>query len=943
MKKCHIRLTVLLMLLSIGTTVMAAADSHRKYDEQHPVIIVGDWDKPPYEFQNDQGIPTGSNIDVMRAVLDQLDIPCQFMLKEWGNAIKAFERGEADLILANARRYRKPPFHVSRNIINYNRIRALTLGDTVPPLSMRQLIEGGVVLKPSDYSLYYFLQENPDYINHIEFQSPKVAFLGIRDKDYKYFVWGEEPLKWKTREFNMEQDGFILNEVDIPVSEIHIIGRDKELIDEIDDAYSRLKQSGEVENINRRWFSDGDTEGMTHVPLSVYIILAILVLTALAYFVSRLARSHAKRASRHSSELNEMMYKALQMGSFYVMQYDIARNKLSNRYGSFLPAGGMTMEEFSSRIHLKEQKEFRNKIELMTQGRERRTAINKRWNAGTPEEPRWLNLIGHSMVELDDNGRPAYIINTVNDVTKDVEEVREAHDLSHKYVRLSNMPMVAMSFYDKEGNLLDINETMRQLCHFDLVENERYYWQVNMYDIPAFRDLFPPGSKEERSSCQRLERPHGEDDSFIEFEVRPLQNTKGEVVNYIVSAIDVTEEHDSDQDMHRKNREMQAAVNQINQLELQLQYILEKTNMYVWQLDFSKRTIAYTQVLRQPEYTVSFEEYYDYMYDDKRETAVKTLEHPETWKEQFSLERHFKRSLLAGLEGDRWYSISGISITDENGNATGMFGIIRDITDQRNAEQKLRQETLRAESSGLQKSMFLASMTHELRTPLNSIVGFSDLLRTTDNPEERKEFIRIIRTHCDILLRLITDILEASTLSDTQIQIVPKQTDFAQEFDNICQALCRRVENPNVTFVKQAPCTRLVTTIDMDRIKQVVTNFVTNSVKHTRQGHIKIGYCLQKRKVKGEGSPDGSRNGIYLYCEDTGTGIPKEKQHTIFERFVKLNEFVQGTGLGLTICKNIIERCNGEIGVDSEEGKGSTFWFWIPCEIEDYIIEEEKN
>ena len=90
--------------------------------------------------------------------------------------------------------------------------------------------------------------------------------------------------------------------------------------------------------------------------------------------------------------------------------------------------------------------------------------------AGTAEEPRWLNLIGHSLVELDDDGRPAYIINTVNDVTKDVEEVREAHDLSHKYERLSNMPMVALSFYDEEGNLSDINETMRRLCHFDKLE-----------------------------------------------------------------------------------------------------------------------------------------------------------------------------------------------------------------------------------------------------------------------------------------------------------------------------------------------------------------------------------------------------------------------------------------------------------------------------------------
>ena len=106
--------------------------------------------------------------------------------------------------------------------------------------------------------------------------------------------------------------------------------------------------------------------------------------------------------------------------------------------------------------------------------------------------------------------------------------------------------------------------------------------------------------------------------------------------------------------------------------------------------------------------------------------------------------------------------------------------------------------------------------------------------------------------------------------------------------------------------------------MDSGRIQQVITNFVTNAVKYTQQGHIKVGY-------REEG------NGLYIYCEDTGTGIPKDKCEKVFDRFVKLNDFVQGTGLGLSICKAIIDQCHGKIGVNSEEGKGSTFWIWIPC------------
>jgi signal transduction histidine kinase len=234
------------------------------------------------------------------------------------------------------------------------------------------------------------------------------------------------------------------------------------------------------------------------------------------------------------------------------------------------------------------------------------------------------------------------------------------------------------------------------------------------------------------------------------------------------------------------------------------------------------------------------------------------------------------------------------------------------------AQERLKKERTRAEVSGMMKSAFLANMTHEIRTPLNAIVGFSDLLQVIDDPADRKEFIRIIRNNCDMLLRLINDILEASDTNQS-LTITSTALDFSQVFDDICQTLEQRVQEPGVQFIKDNPYETYPTELDKGRVQQVITNFVTNAVKYTHQGHIKVGYREQ----------DG---GLYIYCEDTGAGIPKDKQASVFERFVKLNDFVQGTGLGLSICKNIAERCGGKIGVFSEgEGKGSTFWLWIPC------------
>jgi len=330
---------------------------------------------------------------------------------------------------------------------------------------------------------------------------------------------------------------------------------------------------------------------------------------------------------------------------------------------------------------------------------------------------------------------------------------------------------------------------------------------------------------------------------------------------------------------------------------------------------------------------MSLAEYVDAMDDVEQQDSTSAMANKDIISKPFNVIHHFKRGLIT--DGPEWFAISGMPLHDKQGRLIGQFGVIRIITDLMEAQQRLKEETSRAEDSGRLKSAFLANMTHEIRTPLNAIVGFSDLLPVIDEPEERMEFIRIIRNNCDMLLRLINDILEASSMGQA-LAIEPEEVDFAQVFDDICQTLAQRVQEPGVEFIKDNPYTTFRTVLDKGRVQQVLTNFTTNAVKYTHEGHIKVGYRQEVRAVGGA----EPRQGLYFYCEDTGAGIPKEKQPKVFERFVKLNDFVQGTGLGLSICQSIADRCGGEIGVSSEgEGHGSTFWFWIPCE----EIKETKN
>ena len=274
---------------------------------------------------------------------------------------------------------------------------------------------------------------------------------------------------------------------------------------------------------------------------------------------------------------------------------------------------------------------------------------------------------------------------------------------------------------------------------------------------------------------------------------------------------------------------------------------------------------------------------------------------------------------LKGKEQKTWYAMNSLPDYDNEGKLKGCFGLIRDIDELISIQTKMKEETERANDSGRLKSVFLANMTHEIRTPLNAIVGFCDVLQAVESPEERAEFIKIILNNCDLLMQLINDILVISELDSNGLVLRPAKVDFAESFNMICTSLHQRVQEPTVEFIAENPFDKLEVFLDITRIQQVITNFLTNAVKYTHNGHIKLGYRKEN-------------NGLYIYCEDTGAGIPADKCDKIFGRFVKLNDYIQGAGLGLSICKAIAEKCGGNIGVESEVGKGSTFWIWIPLE-----------
>ena len=233
-------------------------------------------------------------------------------------------------------------------------------------------------------------------------------------------------------------------------------------------------------------------------------------------------------------------------------------------------------------------------------------------------------------------------------------------------------------------------------------------------------------------------------------------------------------------------------------------------------------------------------------------------------------------------------------------------------------KKELIQAKERAEESDRLKSAFLANMSHEIRTPLNAIVGFSSILGTEVSEEERVEYLDIIERNNELLLQLINDILDLSKIEAGTLEYVYANVDINKMVSEIEQATSIRLTNKDVRLVTVTPLPGLLLYTDQRRITQVFNNFISNALKFTAAGSITIGY----------GMPENSY--IRFYVTDTGTGISSENAQGIFNRFVKLDSFKQGTGLGLAISQNIVKELKGEIGVESQLSKGSTFWFTLP-------------
>ena len=922
----HVTRLVPILLALLLSSARAEARFSDRYDSQHPLVVNCDWELPPYEFLDDNGQPAGYTIELLSAIFKKLDVPYRFVLRENPLAYDTATHNRSHLFLVPTLMADERDFYLSSNVVYYYRIKMASRVDAPPVKSLNDISPGDMLILRLDGQIAPFLLPRLKSRANVEYHAPMEALSGVASSKYDYFIWGEEPLKWKIKELNLEN--VRISDIGFPISEIRIGGYDEELIDAIDDQYARMEQVGDIDQLRDKWLHP-ERKHDNASPVFLYIAIAAGLLVLVLFLLNRLIVRNVRRMTKKNSEQTRLMNMVIDMGGYMVTEYNAKLDRFKNIRGNLIDEQH-TMKDVVKTLHQDDVPSFRQKAEELLSDRQDGTGQVFRRNDGTADEPHWQYLAGDGIKECDERNHIDYLL-VAKDITKDMDEQNVNSELATKYLKAFDNSLVAMSFYDAKGKLLDMNERMNEIVGVN-DENLKFFKDTILFEAPLFQGILFEGMREAVHACQHMYYPEIHLDKYLEYHVRPVV-ADGEIRYYAITVRDITAERNLYREQLVTERQLEVTNGEVRKFESQMNYLLSNSKMFIWRSNFRTRTIEIYSSLHKINTTIDFDNYLESTVPEEKEEANSMLRNPLFISQPVNCIRHLARLPFNGHEG--WLAVSGTPYSDKNGKATGHFGFIRDITQFMRLQEDLRRETERAEQSGQLKAAFLANMTHEIRTPLNAIIGFSDLLHMAGTTKERQEFNNIIVHNCDLLMRLVDDILETSMMESNPQEIAPADTDFAKFFNEVCLTMAQRVKDTSVSFVQDSPYASLPACVDRQRIEQVITNFVTNAVKYTSEGHIRVGYRVTPLEAEMAVVPETQdipdTPGLLIFCEDTGAGIPKDKQYSVFDRFVKLNDYVQGTGLGLSICKSIADRCGGRIGVFSEgEGKGTTFWLWIP-------------
>lgn len=902
-----------------------------KYTKQHPLVVVANWTHHPYSYMSVEGRPDGLSIDILKHIFLRFCIPYKIRMLDNVEAWRQLRSGEAHLMIGVDNLPEPSGLLCGRTVIAPHRIVCMRLKTTPMLRSVTLLGEGDtLMLNETDYCYHFFMRRykgNPPFT--IQPEDSHVALTKLLEGQRKYFLWDEGSLNDLVRRYGVG-DKVAMDYIDIPSGDFRFISADSTLLYELDRNFTEMQERGELTEMYDHWLQGANH---THKYSDAGEMFFVLVLTLIVtiFVVTIIIVKSRESSNMLKKEFLTMSRMGKELSKCQLLAIDIRRNWVYNLSSDLLPKEGLSGNDYEALIHPDDISVEYNIRKAIDEGETSPPTVHFRIRRHDGEGG-WRNVAVNASIKVNSSYEPVYLFLAINDYTDDIKQEAQLRSALTEYSNITEVSDSGIAYYDKNGVLIDCDN--KYLAFFGKNEKDKagaFVKRSRLRELCVILNGMFLEKDMDTWFCAPVDIPELSLVGAADIRIRTIKDDAEVSRGYIVSLLDLTEQMAVRRKKQRTDREFLEKNRALQKFQTELKFILNRNNMQVIRWIAGNDYIEYSNDMLLFTRRISFEKYVQLLMIDDKETLDKALRNPSKYfaRDIHLVRKYSKRSVLDydknydvdhDVDSDYWFDIYLTPRYDSEGTLVGFFGVRIDITDQMNLRKSVEEEAALAAGLEQQKAQFLANMTHELRTPLNVISGFAEVFSMADESEERDQYISIMTYNCRILTNMVENILNLSTIETEGLRLRPMPVDFAARFLDKAEDMREYFINPEVKYRIDKPFGSLMLKVDADRIMQVLEAFVTNAVKFTQKGFIHIGYRCE----------DGL---LTVYCRDTGCGIPQEKQREIFDSFVKFDEYVQGVGLGLALCRRISDGMGADIDIYSREGTGTVISFTLPVKV----------
>lgn len=903
--------------------ITSPQDSITVYNEARPLIYEDAWDLWPYVFLNENGEPDGYNIDLLKMIFKELDIPYIIKLKPTLEAQADLKNRKSDLMLRMDASFSRDNASYGKSIVQ------LFTHSVVTPKSKKITVRSGtdmaghtIIVHEGSFS-HYMIKEHAWASDIVGYDDMQEAIQKVSAEDDGIIIWNTMSLKWLMQKF--QTDNLQLDPIDLPYGEYKFFANDHYLLAQLDSVYSKLRANDKLTPIQNKWFYPELKEsGIPSWIWNLIIVLAIIAIGIITYFIIYKVREN--KMTKEVRRSNERLSLILQTSHVGLWTYHVETQVFTMMDEHGKPEKNYTSLEFSRLYNPTDFKRMIEALKLLIENKEETITLElkaKPYEEATEEKDFITTL---SVLQRNKRNKATVIICSESDVTEDRMRQMKTKDSRLRYQTLFETALVSMTFFDENGIMTDMNE--RATRTFGIQRQQIGQAKIRIQDVTDVEDILDQdfevfhatriiNNDEQDTPMKGL---LGGGKRFYEMQILPVYD-EGKRIGFFGSGREVTEVARSYQQLQKNISQLQEATREVTEYIQNIDYVLSVGGVSMARYHQDTHTLTIYSEINKEKYSLTQTRALSFVDLSSEKQALRILNKMDTLQEG-AIHADIKTNIRR--KGIPMYLQMHFIPTYKNGKIVEYFGMCRDISEIKAIEAKLAQETIRAQEVEVVKNAFLHNMSHEIRTPLNSVVGFSELFEMEHSQEDEAIFIKEIKNCSAALLKLINDILFLSRLDAGMITINQRPTDIAAIFKDKCEAIWSHKKVSGVDYLVTSPYKKLVVEIDESNVFMIIDKLIANAIQHTTKGSILARY-------------DYIGDQLVVSIEDTGDGIPSDAIHHIFERFVTGAN--NGVGLGLSICHELIEYMGGKIQLKSEEGEGTTVWFTLPCK----VVEMERN